>query len=170
MLWDAVERIRVDTIFVTDIQFHHAAAPAHADATLDAAAGLRAPLDHVATHPEKLATAVSEYANARANRVADEHVRLAEPRVVDEGVLHRPPTLEIDVHGGRSELEPPQRARPQLVIGDRLALRPVAQVARHVVKNRPHLGVLAGARHHEPFEHVIALVGIERPILAALDR
>src|SRR5437764_1967673 len=99
MLRDAIERISVHSIFVAEIQFHDAAPAAQPHARLDSRAGLRPTDAHRIVNREQLAARAAEDADARRELAADEDIGLAQPRVVDEGMLNGAPALEIDVHG-----------------------------------------------------------------------
>ena len=84
-------------------------------------------------------------------------------------MLHRAPAFEIDVDGRRAERRSMQQAPAELVPRDGHPLRPIAEMPRDVMEHPHNLGG-AAARRREGLERVVALIRIERAVLAAEHR
>ena len=106
--------------------------------------------------------------DSRVDRPADDDVDVADPPVIDIGMLRDFACAALYLERRPREIDTPQQAHAEPVPGDRPLLEPVAEMPRLMVEDARNL------RPRNPcgsgrFEDVVSLIRIENPELVSED-
>src|SRR5437764_1783 len=98
-----IEWIGVDTLFVPGEQLERACLAVEADAGLDEAADLGSAVADRTVDREQLTGPVRKDAHSVGNRTPDQQIQLADPGVINVGVLRRVTEIERAIDGGAGD-------------------------------------------------------------------